>query len=152
MYSLAVRSMGGSEGPPLRDFSGFGAFVFRSSFRETAPFFASFSQRGFTYSHSPSLPPSRPKPLSLYPPNPAPASNRLVLLIHTVPACTLGAMSSARLMLSVHTLAARPYGVLLASATDSSGVRKVIVTSTGPKISTCAIVDDGCTFVKSVGG
>ena len=46
-------------------------------------------------------------------------------------------------MLSLHTLAARPYGVLFANATDSSGVRKVIVTRTGPKISTCAIVDDG---------
>ena len=55
-------------------------------------------------------------------------------------------------MLSVHTLAASPYGVLFASATDSSGVRNVIVTSTGPKISTCAIVDDGCTSVNSVGG
>ena len=47
-------------------------------------------------------------------------------------------------MFSLHTLAASPYGVLFASATDSSGVRNVIVTSTGPKISTCAIVDDGC--------
>jgi hypothetical protein len=31
-------------------------------------------------------------------------------------------------------------------------VRKVIVTSTGPKISTCAIVEEGCTSVKRVGG
>ena len=55
-------------------------------------------------------------------------------------------------MVSLHTIAARPYGVLFASATASLGVRNVIVTSTGPKISTCAIVDDGCTLVNSVGG
>src|SRR5690349_7493494 len=85
MYSLAVRSLGGSVGPPpLRPLS-LAGFCLRSSLRETEPFFPSTSQRGFTYSHSPSLPPSRPKPLSLYPPNPAPASNKLVLLIHTVP-------------------------------------------------------------------
>src|SRR5262245_13167741 len=104
------------------------------------------------YSHMPSRPPSRPNPLSRYPPNPADASNRFVELIHTTPLLSFGAMSSARLMLSVHTLAARPYGELLASATDSSGVRNVIVTSTGPKISTCAIVLDGVTSVNNVGG
>src|SRR5205814_18110 len=49
-------------------------------------------------------------------------------------------MSSARLMLSAQRLAARPYGGLFASATDSSGVRNVIATSTGPKTSTCAIM------------
>jgi hypothetical protein len=76
----------------------------------------------------------------------------LVLLIHTTPALIFGATSSARLMLSLHTLAARPYGVLLASATASDGVRKVIATSTGPKISTCAMVLDGATLVNSVGG
>ena len=73
-------------------------------------------------------------------------------MIQTTPALIFGAMSSARLMLSVQMLAASPNGVLFASATDSSGVRNVIVTSTGPKISTCAMVDDGCTSVKSVGG
>jgi hypothetical protein len=41
---------------------------------------------------------------------------------------------------------------LFASATASSGVRNVIDTSTGPKISTCAMVLAGDTFVKSVGG
>ena len=55
-------------------------------------------------------------------------------------------------MLSVQMLAANPYGVLFARATDSSGVRKVMVTRTGPKISTCAIVEDGCTSVNRVGG
>lgn len=55
-------------------------------------------------------------------------------------------------MFSVHTLAARPYGVLFASSTASPGVRKVMVTSTGPKISTCAIVAAGETSVNRVGG
>src|SRR5688572_20147019 len=60
------------------------------------------------YSHIPSLPPSRPYPLSRYPPNPADASNRFVELIQTTPASSFGATSSARLMFSVHTLAAKP--------------------------------------------
>src|SRR4029079_15938446 len=106
----------------------------------------------FRYSNIPSRPPSRPNPLSRYPPNPAAASKRFVEFTQTTPALIFGAMSSARLMLSVHTLAASPYGVLFASATDSSGVRNVIDTSTGPKISTCAIVDEGWTSVNSVGG
>jgi hypothetical protein len=76
----------------------------------------------------------------------------LVELIQTTPDLSFGAISSARLMLSVHTLAASPNWVLFASATDSSGVRNVMATSTGPKISTCAIVLDGVTSVKSVGG
>jgi len=42
--------------------------------------------------------------------------------------------------------------VLLASSTASAGVRKLIITTTGPKISTCATVADGATSVKSVGG
>src|SRR6266498_1251688 len=107
---------------------------------------------GFKYSHIPSRPPSRPNPDSRYPPNPDAASNRLVQLIHTTPALIFGATSSARLTFSVHTLAASPYGVLLASSTASAGVRNAIDTSTGPKISTCAIVAAGETLVKSVGG
>ncbi len=75
-----------------------------------------------------------------------------MLFTQTVPARILGAMSSARLTFSVHTLAASPYTVLLASSTASAGVRNVIETTTGPKISTCAMVDDGETSVKSVGG
>ena len=75
-----------------------------------------------------------------------------MLLIHTTPDLSFGAISSARLMFSLHTLAARPNGVLFANATASSGVRNVMLTSTGPKISTCAMVDDGATLVKSVGG
>src|SRR5947208_16487903 len=104
------------------------------------------------YSHMPSRPPSRPNPDSRYPPNPEAASNRLVQLTHTTPALILGATSSARLMFSVHTLAASPYGVLLASSTASVGVRNVIDPSTGPKISTWAMVAAGDTFVNSVGG
>src|SRR5450759_412521 len=100
------------------------------------------------YSYIPSLPPSRPNPDSRYPPKPAAASNRFVELIHTTPALIFGAMSSARLMLSLHTDAARPYCVLFARATASDGVLNVIATSTGPKISTCAIDDDGCTLVN----
>ena len=61
-------------------------------------------------------------------------------------------MSSARLIDSDQTLAASPYSVLLASATASSGVRKVIATSTGPKISTRAQVEAGWTLAISVGG
>src|SRR5712691_3411025 len=110
------------------------------------------SHSGVRYSHIPSFPPSRPNPDSRYPPNPEAASNRLVQLIHTTPALILGATSNARLMFSVHTLAASPYGVLLASSTASAGVRNVIETSTGPKISTWAMVAAGETFVNSVGG
>ena len=60
--------------------------------------------------------------------------------------------ASERGYATLHTDAASPYGVLFASATASLGVRNVMATRTGPKISTCAIVDDGCTLVNSVGG
>ena len=73
-------------------------------------------------------------------------------MIHTTPAFTWRATSSARLMSSLQTLAARPKRVLLASSTASAGVRKVMLTSTGPKISTWATVDAGATSVNSVGG
>ena len=55
-------------------------------------------------------------------------------------------------MFSVHTLLANPYGVLFASSTASLGVRNVIDTSTGPKISSCTMRAAGDTPVKSVGG
>src|SRR5256884_9406023 len=113
---------------------------------------SAFRVSACTSSHIPSPPPSRPNPDSRYPPNPEAASNRLVQLIHTTPALIFGATSSARLMFSVHTLAASPYGVLFANSTASPGVRNVIETSTGPKISTWAIVAAGDTFVNSVGG
>ena len=73
-------------------------------------------------------------------------------LIQTVPALILRAMSSARFTFSVQTLAARPKVVLLASAIASAGVRKLIATSTGPKISTWATVAEGATPVSRVGG
>src|SRR4051812_46109099 len=154
MKSLGVRSIAGSEELLLLVEEGWwwGALVDASLLLGGAPRAPSRSLVRVTYSHIPSLPPSRPKPLSRYPPNPADASNRFVELIHTTPALIFGATSSARLMFSVQTLAASPYGVLFASSTDSDGVRNVIATSTGPKISTCAIVDDGCTSVNNVGG
>src|SRR3989441_5082420 len=110
------------------------------------------SRSAFRYSHIPSFPPSRPNPDSRYPPNPDAASNRFVQLIHTTPALIFGATSSARLMFSVQTLAASPYGVLLASSTASAGVRNVIATSTGPKISTWAILAAGGTLGEQAGG
>ena len=88
--------------------------------------------------------PCRPRahsPISRYPPKPHAASNRFVAFTHTTPAFTCAATSSATLMFSLHTHAARPYVVLFASSTASAGVRNVIATSTGPKISSCATVD-----------
>jgi hypothetical protein len=107
MYSLAVRSIGGRSpagAPPFLDRSG--DVVPLSP--PTAADLAAFSHFGFMYSNSPSRPPSRPNPLSRYPPKPAAASNRLVLFTHTVPAFTFGATSRARLMFSVQMEAASP--------------------------------------------
>src|SRR5438132_9713843 len=140
--------MGKREGVMAVRADRFGAALFAA----VPPFPFPVSRSAFRYSHIPSSPPSRPNPDSRYPPNPDAASNRLVQLIHTTPALILGATSSARLMFSVHTLAASPYGVLLASSTASAGVRNVIETSTGPNISTWAMVAAGDTFVNSVGG
>ncbi len=53
--------------------------------------------------------------------------------------------------LSVQTPADRPYGVLFAFSTASSGVRNVSTERTGPKISSRAIRWLWATFVKSVG-
>ena len=73
-------------------------------------------------------------------------------MTHTVPALMRGATSRARLRFSDHTEAASPYRVSLASSTASAGVRNVIITTTGPKISTCASVPDGAHPVHRVGG
>ena len=54
-------------------------------------------------------------------------------------------------MSSLQMVAARPYFVLLASATASSWVRKLIATSTGPKISSVTSVLAGETLVTSAG-
>src|SRR6266446_8349229 len=113
---------------------------------------ACLNQIGSRYSSSPSRPPSRPNPLSRYPPKPHAASNRFVLFTHTTPAFICAAACSARFTLSLHTLAASPYTVLFASSTASRGVRNVIAASTGPKISCCATIDVGCTLLNNVGG
>src|SRR5471030_399876 len=55
-------------------------------------------------------------------------------------------------MFSLHTQAASPYTVLFASCTASGGVRKLIATSTGPKISACATAAELDAPVISVGG
>ena len=47
--------------------------------------------------------------------------------------------------------AERPYIVLFAFSTASSGVRNVSTVSTGPKISSCAMRWLCATFVKTVG-
>mmetsp|Transcript_96765 Transcript_96765/g.235216 ORF Transcript_96765/g.235216 Transcript_96765/m.235216 type:complete len:213 (+) Transcript_96765:740-1378(+) len=111
-----------------------------------------FIHAGLAYSKRPSRPPSRPKPLSLYPPKPAAASKALWMFTHTTPARTLSAVSSASPMDSVHTPALRPYRVLLASAMASLGERNDCATSTGPKISSCTSRDVDCAPVISVGG
>ena len=72
-------------------------------------------------------------------------------MIQITPAFSRAATSRLRLMFSDQIEAARPKRVLLASATASSGVRKVMATSTGPKISTTATVEAGSTPVISVG-
>src|SRR6266446_8075278 len=113
---------------------------------------ASLNQMGSRYSSNPSRPPSRPKPLSRYPPKPQAASKRFVQFTQTTPAFSCAATCRETLILSLHTQAAKPYTVLLASSTASRGVRKVIAASTGPKISCCATVDVGCTLLNSVGG
>ena len=73
------------------------------------------------------------------------------VLAHTVPARNRLAIDRMREPFSVHTPADRPYGVLLALATASSGVRKVSTVSTGPKISSCAMRCACETSVNTVG-
>ena len=73
------------------------------------------------------------------------------VLAQTTPAFIFLTMWRIRLPLSVQIPADRPYGVLFAFSTASSGVRKVSTDRTGPKISSRAIRCDCATFVKSVG-
>src|SRR4029077_14231005 len=117
-----------------------------------ASFGACLNHFGSMYSSKPSRPPSRPYPLSRYPPKPQAASNKFVQFTQTTPAFSCAATCSATLMLSLQTHEASPYTVLLASSTASFGVRKVIAASTGPKISCWATIDVGCTLLKIVGG
>src|SRR5437762_8438333 len=108
MNSLYVRSIGGIRGSGLgtRD-AACGILRFARPTVAPEPRAPSPEPRsGFTYSHSRPFPPARPNPASRYPPNPDPASNRFVQLIHATPAWILGATSSARLALSRQTLAA----------------------------------------------
>ena len=73
------------------------------------------------------------------------------MLSQITPARSAAAIPMAREPFSVHTPAERPYALLLALVTASSGVRKVMVVSTGPKISSRAIRIDGVASVKIVG-
>src|ERR1700731_3380950 len=147
MYSFTVRSMVGDASLSSSTSNG-KSIATGACFRIGA----CANQAGSRYSSIPSLPPSRPNPLSRYPPNPQAPSNKFVLFTHTTPAFNCAATCSATLMLSLQTLAARPYTVWLASSTASRGVRKVIAVSTGPKISCCATVEVGCTLLNNVGG
>ena len=69
---------------------------------------ACLNHAGSMYSSRPSRPPSRPYPLSRYPPKPQAASNRFVQFTHTTPALSCAATCSATLMFSLHTHDARP--------------------------------------------
>src|SRR5260370_9337853 len=86
---------------------------------------------GSMYSSRPSRPPSRPYPLSRYPPKPQAASNRFVQFTQTTPAFNCAATCSAMLRLSLQTHEANPYTVLLASSTRSFVVRNAIAASSG---------------------
>src|SRR5829696_8019717 len=97
------------------------------------------------------MPPSRPKPDSLYPPKGDVGSKRLKVFAQTTPAFIFRTIHSIREPFSVQTPAERPYGVLLAFSTASSGVRKVSTDNTGPKISSLAIRWLCATLVKRVG-
>ena len=61
------------------------------------------------------------------------------MFAQTTPARSRSAIQRMREPFSVQTPALRPYGVLFAFSTASSGVRKVSTDSTGPKISSRAI-------------
>ena len=75
----------------------------------------------------------------------------LNVLDQMTPARSLFATARIREPFSVQMPAERPYWVLLALATASSGVRKERTDRTGPKISSRAMVCAWVTFVKSVG-
>src|SRR5438046_1614220 len=80
MKSFGVRSIGGSAlGAERSALSELAALAFDegAALRDRSALTAERSARR-TYSHIPSRPPSRPKPDSRYPPNPAAASNKFV--------------------------------------------------------------------------
>jgi hypothetical protein len=75
----------------------------------------------------------------------------LNVFAQTTPAFIFRTIARIREPLSVQIPADRPYGVLFAFSTASSGVRNVSTDSTGPKISSRAIRWLWATFVNSVG-
>jgi hypothetical protein len=75
----------------------------------------------------------------------------LYVFAQTTPARRRSAIQRMREPFSVQTPALRPYGVLFAFSTASSGVRNVSTESTGPKISSWAIRELCATFVNTVG-
>src|SRR5215212_8767129 len=89
------------------------------------------------YGSNPCNPPSRPMPLSLYPPNGLVGSNLLYVFAQITPARSLLVTLKILLHLSVHTPPLNPYGVLFAFSSASSTVLNVCTASTGPKISSC---------------
>src|SRR5439155_25607093 len=86
------------------------------------------------------------------PPKVITVSNRLKVLANTTPARMRSAIHKMRLPFSLQIPAERPYGVLLAFWTASSGVRNVSTDNTGPKISSRAMRCDCDTPVNTVGG
>src|SRR5260370_17564285 len=74
---------------------------------------------GCKYSTRPSLPPSRPNPLSRYPPKPHEASNRFVQFTHTTPAFNCAAPCNATFIFSLQPHPSRPYTVLFPNSTAS---------------------------------
>src|SRR3954471_2290678 len=97
------------------------------------------------------MPPSRPNPDSLYPPNGDVGSKRLNVFAQITPALSAWTIAKTFDAFSVQIPADSPYAVLLAFSTASSGVRNVRTDSTGPKISSLAIRWLWATLVNSVG-
>ena len=97
------------------------------------------------------MPPSRPIPDSPAPPNGARRSRTKKQLTHTVPARSRADTRSARPVSPVNIVAARPYRVLLASATASSSPPNVWTVSTGPNTSSVRISEPGSAPASSVG-
>ncbi|MNV96093.1 hypothetical protein D3C71_1910560 [compost metagenome] len=91
-------------------------------------------------------------PDCLKPPNGMLMSPPSKQLTHTLPARRPRAIWWARERSRVHRLAARPYGVSLAMRRASRWSRAVMTESTGPKISSRAMVMSLLTLSKMVGG
>src|SRR5271170_5446712 len=97
-------------------------------------------------------PPSRPTPLALYPPNGNPAApDGDAQLTLTVPDSSALTTRIARLMSWVKTVAYNPNSLSLALAMTSSSSVKVLMTTTGPKISSLTISACSGASAKIVG-